>query len=106
MPRRLPPTPLTPFDVNEVDDIPFRFGREMLSGEAIADVAVDCRSVGAVDDPTPMARVAVPHQVVGTDVLQRFVPALEGTRYVLRVEATMTSGRVFVGAALIAVVRL
>lgn len=100
------PTPLDHFDVEEVDDIAFRFGKHMRPGETIANVDVDCRSVGTqVVDPTPANVVAVPHSVAGTDVVQRVQSLLLGARYVIRVRATMSSGRVFVGAASVAVVR-
>jgi hypothetical protein len=100
MSRRLPPTPQTPFILGEVHDIPFRFGREMTPDETIVDVDVQCLSVGTTVDPTPGDSVATPHQVQGTLVLQRFRALLAHGRYVVSVEATLSSGRVFTGEAL------
>jgi hypothetical protein len=100
------PTPLDPFDVAEADDVPFRFGGQMIAGETITSVDVECRSVGSVVDPTPEQVIATPYQVQGTDVVQRISRSLEGARYIVRVRATMSSGRVFVGAAHVAIVRL
>lgn len=106
MQRRVP-TPLDHFDIDEVDDVPFRFGKHMQPGESIVDVDVTCRSVSPlVVDPAPMDVVATPHQVQGTDVIQRISSALEGAQYVVRVRATMNTGRVFVGAALVSIVKL
>jgi hypothetical protein len=101
--RRLPPTPQTPFVIGEVHDIPFRFGREMTADETVASVTVDCASVGAVVDPDPDASVATPYALSGTTVLQRFAALVEQTRYVVSVTATMSSGRVFIGQALVMV---
>lgn len=103
MARRLPPTPQTPFLVGEVDDIPFRFGKEMTPDESIATVDVDCLSVGEVVDPAPDGSLPTGHQVQGTTVLQRFEGIVPGARYVLAIKATMSSGRVFIGDALIIV---
>lgn len=100
------PTPLDPFDVDEADDVPFKFGAQMTTGETISSVLVECRSVGEVVDPTPEALVATPYQLVGNDVVQRMSRNLEGARYIVRVRATMSSGRVFVGAAHVAIVKL
>jgi hypothetical protein len=110
MPRRLPPVPQTPFVVGEVHDIPFRFGREMTADETVADVDVDCVSVGATEDPDPNATVTTPHALVAPEgslvastVVQRFAALVPVTRYVLSVTATMSSGRVFIGQALVSV---
>lgn len=99
------PTSLDHFDIDELDDVPFRFGRHMQPGETIASVAVDCRSVGAVADPSPMGVVATAHQVQGTDVIQRIGSPVEGAQYVVRVVATLSSGRKLVGAALVSIVK-
>lgn len=104
MSRRLPPTPQTPFVLGEKHDIPFRFGREMAAGETIASVSVDCLSVGTVVDPSPMASVTTPYEVQGTTVLQRFDALVVNARYVLAVTATLSSGRRFIGEALVFVV--
>lgn len=110
MPRRLPPVPQTPFVVGEAHDIPFRFGREMSADETIASVDVDCVSVGVTVDPDPGASVATPHVLVtGADgfvnatVVQRFAALVVGGQYVVSVEATMSSGRVFIGQARVSV---
>lgn len=100
------PTPLDAFDIDEADDVVFRFGKEMAPGEVIAVVDVQCRSMGAVVDSVPMEAVSTPYQVAGTDVIQRVARNLEGARYIVRVRATMNSGRVFVGAAHVAIVKL
>jgi hypothetical protein len=104
---RRQPTPLDHFDIDEVDDVAFRFGKHMLPSESIADVLVTCRSISPlVVDPSPENVVATPHQVQGTDVIQRISSSLEGAQYVVRVRATMNTGRVFVGAALVSIVKL
>lgn len=108
MPRRLPPVPQTPFVVGEAHDIPFRFGREMTADETVVDVDIDCVSVGTTVDPDPNASVATPHalvaeddEIVATTVVQRFAALVPLARYVLSVTATMSSGRIFIGQALI-----
>ena len=103
---RRSPTPLDVFDLEEADDVPFKFGKEMTPDEAIVAVDVQCRSIGDVVDPSPMSAVSTPYQVVGTDVIQRVASAVEGARYIVRVRATMNTGRVFVGAAHVAIVKL
>lgn len=101
------PTVLDEFDIEETDDIPFRFGPYMRPGESISSVAVDCRSVGEdVVDPSPAAVVAVPYEIQGTDVVQRVSSSLLGARYVVRVRSVLNSGRVLVGAAFFGVVKL
>lgn len=104
MPRRITPVPQTPFVPGEVDDLPFRFGREMRADEAIVQTTVDCVSVGAAPDPDPMARLPVPEQVDGTTVVQRFAASSANLRYVLTCEARLSSGRILIGAMLIPVI--
>jgi hypothetical protein len=110
MPRRLAPVPQTPFVVGEIHDIPFRFGGEMSADETVADVDVECVSVGATVDPDAAATVTEPHALVApagslveSTVVQRFAALVPYTRYVLSVTATMSSGRVMIGQALVSV---
>lgn len=103
------PTPIDAFDTAEIDDIPFRLGAYLQPGETVANVDVSCRSVGEeVVDPTPNDLVAVPHELQGSDIVQRIdaTAGALGARYVVRVRATLSSGRVLVGAALFELVQL
>lgn len=103
---RRAPTPLDPLDIDETDDVVFAFGGEMTPNEGIAQVEVQCRSIGDVVDSIPGEFISTPHQVIGTDVVQRLARNLEGARYIVRVKATMNTGRVFVAAAHVPIVKL
>lgn len=97
---------LTDFDVEEVDNIVFRFGDEMVDGEVISTASIECRSIGLLADPTPGDRVADAHQIQAGDVVQPFHASLANAQYVVRAKAELNSGRTLVSAARIRVIKL
>jgi|APTNR8051073442_1049403.scaffolds.fasta_scaffold55155_2 hypothetical protein len=85
---------LEPLDVDERDDIAFRFAKALRAGETISSATVDV-GVNSGTDSTPAAILVDAHQVSGSDVLQRVACHLpdDDVVYWMRCVATLNSGR-------------
>ena len=103
--RRRTPTHLAGLDVAEVDDIAFRFATVLLPGETVLTYACAAEPrVGTDARPAPLRVGAA--QKFGADCIQRVDGSLAvpGVTYLLRCEATLSSGRTAVAQAFLRVV--
>ncbi|MEY2689767.1 MAG: hypothetical protein RL375_3966 [Pseudomonadota bacterium] len=104
---RLVPTKLAPLDVAEVDNLTADMSTVLGNDDPIVDVLITCEDrVGT--DPAETPLLYGDWQVQGPLVRQRIqgVLGVLGVTYLLRVQATATSGKVAVATAFIKVVRL
>lgn len=100
------PKHLAPLDVGEVDDIAFRFASTLLPGEWVLGYVSTAEARVGVDlNPTPLRDGEA--QAYGRDALQRVSGALGvvGVTYLIRVIATLNSGRTVLGSAFLKVER-
>jgi hypothetical protein len=92
-------------DVEEVDLIPFEFGKSLLAGESIASAALSCTLHAGVDS-SPALLLQGPPQIAGTQVLQMVAGRITDATYHLRCVATLSSGRKVVVACYLPCVTL
>lgn len=110
--------PQTAMDLNEVDDIPFDFTRDLVAGETITSVAITCTAIQGTD-ASAQAMVTGSHLVgtmtaagvftesaSGGVVLQRFTAQQENVMYGVRCVATLSSGRKLTAAGELPVLKL
>lgn len=110
--------PQPAMDLHEVDDIPFNFTADMVSGETITSAAITCAAISGADaDAQDMVTGA---HLVGTlssagvftesagggVVLQRFTAQQAGVSYGIRCVVTLSSGRKLTAAGELPVVQL
>lgn len=110
--------PQTAMDLNEVDDIPFDFTRDLVTGETITSVAVTCTAIqgtdaAAQDMVTGTALIGTmttagvfTESASGGVVLQRFTAQHDGVTYGVRCVATLSSGRKLTAAGELPVLKL
>jgi len=110
--------PQTAMDLNEVDDIPFDFTRDLVTGETITSVAVTCTAIqgtdaAAQDMVTGTALIGTmttagvfTESASGGVVLQRFTAQQDGVTYGVRCVATLSSGRKLTAAGELPVLKL
>ena len=98
-------TPVAPKDPEEVDYLPFDFGREMTPGEVIVSVEMSVQVSRGVDPDSAAMLAGLPARSGGT-VTQRIAGGVSGAVYTLRCKATTSTGRTLVAAASLPVVTL
>lgn len=110
--------PQTAMDLNEVDDIPFDFTRDLVTGETINTVAVTCTAIqgtdaDAQDMVTGTALIGTmttagvfTESASGGVVLQRFTAQKQDVTYGVRCVATLSSGRKLTAAGELPVLKL
>jgi len=108
---------LSAMDIEEVDDIPFNFTDDILTGETITDADITCEVITGTD-ASPQTMVTGTHLVgtitngvftqgaSGKVVLQRFTAQARNVSYAIRCVATLSSGRKLVAAGELPVVKL
>lgn len=110
--------PQPAMDLNEVDDIPFDFTRDLVAGETIASVAITCAPIQGADADSQdmvtgsaligtmtMAGVFT-ESASGGVVLQRFTAQTQDVTYGVRCVATLSSGRKLTAAGELPVLKL
>lgn len=110
--------PQTAMDLNEVDDIPFDFTRDLVTGETITSVAVTCTAIQGTDEAaqdmltgtaligTMTTAGVFTESASGGVVLQRFTAQRDGVTYGVRCVATLSSGRKLTAAGELPVLKL
>lgn len=104
-------------DVGEIDDIPFHFTQDMVTGETIVDAGITCEAINGID-ANAQDMVTGSH-LIGTItagvftesagggvVLQRFTGQTRDVSYGIRCVATLSSGRKLTAAGELPVVKL
>lgn len=110
--------PQPAMDLAEIDDIPFDFTADMVTGETITDADITCEAIQG-DDSAAQTMVTGAHQVgtmtvagvftassSGGVVLQRFTAQKAGVTYGVRCVATLSSGRKLTAAGELPVLEL
>lgn len=104
-------------DLAEVDDIPFNFNDDIVTGETIVSADITCEVITGAD-ATPQAMVTGSYLVgsisggvftagaSGKVVLQRFTAQARDVSYAIRCVVTLSSGRKLVAAGELPVVKL
>ncbi len=110
--------PQPAMDLNEVDDIPFDFTRDLVSGETIQSVAITCAPIlgadaNSQDMVTGTALIGTmttagvfTESASGGVVLQRFTAQTQDVIYGVRCVATLSSGRKLTAAGELPVLKL
>lgn len=109
--------PQPAMDLQEVDDIPFDFTDDIVTGETISGVAITCEVISGTDGaPSSMvtgsALIGTITSGVFTEgasgkvVLQRFTAQVRDVSYAIRCVVTLSSGRKLVAAGELPVVKL
>lgn len=110
--------PQPAMDLNEVDDIPFDFTRDLVPGETISSVAITCTAIqgtdaNAQDMVTGSALIGTmttagvfTESSSGGVVLQRFTAQVRDVTYGVRCIATLSSGRKLTAAGELPVLKL
>ena len=110
--------PQPAMDLNEVDDIPFDFTRDLVAGETITSVAITCAPIQGADADsqdmvtgtalvgTMTAAGVFTESASGGVVLQRFTAQVRDVSYAVRCVVTLSSGRKLVAAGELPVVKL
>jgi hypothetical protein len=96
---------LPAIDVDEIDVQTFAFGRAMVAGETITEVAITCDAWSGTDPAPDAVRVGAPVPS-GTDVLQVIRGRVDGVTYRLRGRALLSSGRALVAVGYLPCKRL
>jgi hypothetical protein len=104
-------------DLSEVDDIPFDFTDDIVTGETITDAAITCEVMSGTD--AAAQDMVTGSYLVGTItsgvftagasgkvVLQRFTAQQRDVSYAIRCVVTLSSGRKLVAAGELPVVKL
>lgn len=104
-------------DLSEVDDIPFDFTDDIVTGETITDADITCEVISGTDG-SPQGMVTGSYLVgtitagvftagaAGKVVLQRFTAQQRDVSYAIRCVVTLSSGRKLVAAGELPVVKL
>jgi len=109
--------PQPAMDLQEVDDIPFDFTDDMVTGETISSAAITCEVITGTDSsPSSMVTGSAligtitsgvfAESASGKVVLQRFTAQQRDVSYAIRCVATLSSGRKLVAAGELPVVKL
>lgn len=110
--------PQPAMDLNEVDDIPFDFSRDLVAGETITSVAITCAPIQGADADsqdmvtgtaligTMTAAGVFTESASGGVVLQRFTAQKQDVTYGVRCVATLSSGRKLTAAGELPVLKL